>query len=114
LAIRCSPTVSLDLRGSTALDPSTDEGLDMDVIVLVVIITALVFDFTNGFHDTSQRHGDVDRRLRPVPDHRQVAVRYDSRPHTGSTDGGKRMLGALEVPGPGVVVNALDELTSRP
>ncbi|MGH3700962.1 MAG: inorganic phosphate transporter [Pseudonocardiaceae bacterium] len=25
----------------------------MDVIVLVVIITALVFDFTNGFHDTA-------------------------------------------------------------
>jgi inorganic phosphate transporter, PiT family len=26
---------------------------DMDVIVLVVIITALAFDFTNGFHDTA-------------------------------------------------------------
>ena len=25
----------------------------MDVIVLVVIITAWVFDFTNGFHDTA-------------------------------------------------------------
>ena len=25
----------------------------MDVIVLFVIITALVFDFTNGFHDTA-------------------------------------------------------------
>src|SRR3977135_3006330 len=25
----------------------------MDVIVLVVIITALIFDFTNGFHDTA-------------------------------------------------------------
>jgi inorganic phosphate transporter, PiT family len=25
----------------------------MDIIVLVVIITALVFDFTNGFHDTA-------------------------------------------------------------
>src|SRR6478735_12631562 len=25
----------------------------MDVLVLVVIITALVFDFTNGFHDTA-------------------------------------------------------------
>jgi PiT family inorganic phosphate transporter len=25
----------------------------MDVIVLVVIITALAFDFTNGFHDTA-------------------------------------------------------------
>ncbi|MGH3670902.1 MAG: inorganic phosphate transporter, partial [Pseudonocardiaceae bacterium] len=25
----------------------------MDVIVLAVIITALVFDFTNGFHDTA-------------------------------------------------------------
>jgi hypothetical protein len=43
-----------------------------------------------------------------------VTVRYDSRPHAGSTDGGKRMLGALEVPGPGVVVNDLDELASRP
>lgn len=25
----------------------------MDNIVLVVIVTALVFDFTNGFHDTA-------------------------------------------------------------
>jgi phosphate/sulfate permease len=25
----------------------------MDVIVLVAIITTLVFDFTNGFHDTA-------------------------------------------------------------
>src|SRR3977135_3462900 len=25
----------------------------MDVIVLVVIVTALAFDFTNGFHDTA-------------------------------------------------------------
>jgi PiT family inorganic phosphate transporter len=25
----------------------------MNVIVLVAIITALVFDFTNGFHDTA-------------------------------------------------------------
>src|SRR3977135_278532 len=25
----------------------------MDVIVLVVVLTALVFDFTNGFHDTA-------------------------------------------------------------
>jgi hypothetical protein len=41
-----------------------------------------------------------------------VTVRYDSRPHAGSTDGGKRMFGALEVPGP-VVVNDLDELLSR-
>ena len=25
----------------------------MDVIVLFVIVTALAFDFTNGFHDTA-------------------------------------------------------------
>ncbi|HEY3894376.1 MAG TPA: inorganic phosphate transporter [Pseudonocardiaceae bacterium] len=31
----------------------TGEGADVEVIVLVVIITALVFDFTNGFHDTA-------------------------------------------------------------
>src|SRR3981189_62954 len=34
------------------MDPD-DDGLDMDVLVVVVIITALVFDFTNGFHDTA-------------------------------------------------------------
>src|SRR3981189_894702 len=34
------------------MDPD-DDGLDMDVIVLVVIVTALGFDFTNGFHDTA-------------------------------------------------------------
>ncbi|GGU67373.1 hypothetical protein GCM10010178_69010 [Lentzea flava] len=25
----------------------------MEVIVVVVVVTALVFDFTNGFHDTA-------------------------------------------------------------
>jgi inorganic phosphate transporter, PiT family len=33
--------------------PLCSERLDMVVIVLVVIITAWVFDFTNGFHDTA-------------------------------------------------------------
>jgi hypothetical protein len=42
-----------------------------------------------------------------------VTVRYDFRPPAGSTDGGKRMLGAPEVLDPGVVVNDLDALLSR-
>jgi len=27
--------------------------MDLSVIVIAVVITALVFDFTNGFHDTA-------------------------------------------------------------
>jgi hypothetical protein len=51
----CSPVVSLGLRGSAGYDPLPlcGEGFDMVGIVLVVIITAWVFDFTNGFHDTA-------------------------------------------------------------
>jgi inorganic phosphate transporter, PiT family len=48
----CSPDVSFVLRRSTP-SASLDEKGEMDVIVLVVIITALAFDFTNGFHDTA-------------------------------------------------------------
>src|SRR5215213_9134785 len=28
-------------------------GMDVSLIVVVVVVTALVFDFTNGFHDTA-------------------------------------------------------------
>ena len=27
--------------------------MDVPVIVVVVVLTALIFDFTNGFHDTA-------------------------------------------------------------
>jgi PiT family inorganic phosphate transporter len=27
--------------------------MDLTVIVIVVVVTALAFDFTNGFHDTA-------------------------------------------------------------
>ena len=27
--------------------------MDVTVIVVVVVLTALIFDFTNGFHDTA-------------------------------------------------------------
>jgi phosphate/sulfate permease len=51
----CSPNVLLGLRDSAGYDPLPlcGEGFDMVDIVLVVIITAWVFDFTNGFHDTA-------------------------------------------------------------
>ncbi len=32
------------------------------MIVLVVIITALVFDFTNGFHDTANAMAGITAR----------------------------------------------------
>ena len=30
-----------------------EKRVDLSLIVIVVVITALVFDFTNGFHDTA-------------------------------------------------------------
>ena len=32
-----------------------------DLILIVVVATALAFDFTNGFHDTGERHRLIDR-----------------------------------------------------
>jgi hypothetical protein len=51
----CSPAVSLGLRSLPRYDPLPlcGEGFNVVGIVLVVIVTALVFDFTNGFHDTA-------------------------------------------------------------
>ena len=38
--------------------------MDSDVILVIVVGTALAFDFTNGFHDTANvgRHLDLDAR----------------------------------------------------
>ena len=36
--------------------PSTDQNLGVDLqlfLLIIVVITALAFDFTNGFHDTA-------------------------------------------------------------
>src|SRR3982750_3927353 len=42
-------------RPPAGLPPADRRARDMDVslIVVVVVVTALVFDFTNGFHDTA-------------------------------------------------------------
>ena len=49
--------------------------LDLTVIVVVVVVTTLAFDFTTGFHDTADRR---DRGLRPSADHRPPLTVQDS------------------------------------
>src|SRR4051794_9476711 len=49
----CSPVVRRPfLSSGRHLDPRTGL-MDITVIIFVVVVTALAFDFTNGFHDTA-------------------------------------------------------------
>jgi len=43
------------LSSPAGVPPTDRRARDMDasLIVVVVVVTALVFDFTNGFHDTA-------------------------------------------------------------
>ena len=38
--------------------------MDSDVILVIVVVTALAFDFTNGFHDTANASRPRSRRAR--------------------------------------------------
>ena len=49
--------------------------MDVTVIVVVVVLTALIFDFTNGFHDTANAMADLDRHRRTAPQGRRGARR---------------------------------------
>jgi hypothetical protein len=51
-SIECPPAVSLDLGLLHVLTPSRQKR-DIDVITLIMIIEASVFDFTQGLHSTA-------------------------------------------------------------
>ena len=50
--------------------------MDSDLVLVIVVVTALAFDFTNGFHDTANvvATGDLDARA-PAPDRGRSARR---------------------------------------
>ena len=41
--------------------------MDSDLILVIVVVTALAFDFTNGFHDTANAVATSSRRGRCRP-----------------------------------------------
>ena len=57
--------------------------MDLTVIVIVVVVTALAFDFTNGFRDTANAKATSiatkalsERSMGPVPGFDVLAGRY--------------------------------------
>ena len=52
-AIDATERVANILEGIVIKNSLTDDAVGSDLILVIVVATALAFDFTNGFHDTA-------------------------------------------------------------